>query len=525
MADWFVRPNGTHNTTRNGLTYETAWGGWDAIVWGGAGVKAGDTLYVCGTYNRTYSMQMTAHGGTSSSPVTIRGDYATAPGIINFTSYGYLEVSQAWTTITNITIASAELTQYTIRVLADGVRVINCTASGGAECVHLEKTVIPTLFEVSGCHLSMPASACIGYWLETGSAIAKGIIISDNLLHDSGEFGIYIHLSGATAGTTSAINDVKIRNNEVYNTKRSTISFAGTTVTPPSIPPIYSAGLEITGNYLHDSGVIAGDNGTHGGMHVTGSICALIYGNRVEDCYVTGAGIQTLRNLNPIICFNYVSGIRSGTPTSLYQNGLPIDGNGIFLDNGTIGGIVFGNYITDLVTTGNVGSGCGLAIWDSKNGTYHGNIVENVACGAFYGYSTETGNAYYNNTFINCTVGIQKASFAVPAGNITVKNNIFINCTTGFATVGSPAIVNDYNCVYGSTTPYGTGMTAGANDISVNPDLDSNYRPRAEALKRGGVYLDRAFKDYYNKHFYNPPSMGAVEDHPTPAWSAVTKSG
>lgn len=510
MANWYVRPNGTHSATRDGLSYATAWGGWDAIVW--ASLAAGDTLYVCGTYSRTYPMTMTAHGGTSSSPVTISGNYAADPGVITFSTFGNLQISQAWTTLEAITIAQTVNTQQAIICQADGIRIKNSVISGGGHCILLNGTVVTTLFEVTGCYISGPETACIGYALSVGSVAASGITISNNVVHDSNFFGIYVHVTGS-AGTTSRINNVKIRDNEVYNTVRSTISFAGTALEAPDIPTIYSTGLEITGNYVHDSGRPAGDTGSHGGLHVTGASSPLIYGNTVRDCYATGGGIQTLRNFHPKICFNTVSGIRSGVTTALFIGGLPIDGNGIFFDNGTIGGHAWGNHISDLVTTGAVGSGCGLAIWDCVGVTYYGNIVENAACGAFYGYSTESGNGLYNNTFVNCTVGIQKASSATPAGNITVRNNIFVNCATAFTSVTADAKMdNNYNCIHGATTLY-SNVTAGANDITtVDPDLDADYRPRALELIRSASYLNPAFRDYYNKHFYGPPNFGAVED-------------
>lgn len=510
MANWYVRPNGTHSATRDGLSYATAWGGWDSIVW--ASLAAGDTLYVCGTYNRTYAMTMTAHGGTSSSPVTIRGDYAGDPGVFNFNTWGTLQVNQSWTTIESVTITQTVNVLHAIDCQVDGIRIKNSVISGGAHCIILSSTVVATLFEVTGCYISGPETACIGYAPSAGSIIASGITISNNVIHDSNFYGVYVHVTGA-GGTTSRINNVKIRNNEVYNTVRSTISFAGTNLATPDIPTIYSTGLEITGNYVHDAGRTAGDTGTHGGLHVTGAASPLIYGNTVRNVYAWGAGIQTLRNYQPKICFNIISGVRSGAPTSLYQNGLPIDGNGIFFDNGTIGGLAWGNHISDLITTGNIGSGCGIAIWDCVGVTYYGNIIENVACGAFYGYSTESGNGIYNNTFINCTTGIQKVSESIPAGNTTIRNNILINCETGFASTTAEAKMdNSYNCIYGSTTTY-SNVTPGSHDITtVDPDLDADYRPRALELIRSASYLTPSFRDYYNKHFFGPPSFGAVED-------------
>jgi len=510
MTTWYVREDATHGGTNTGTSYANAWQGWTAIVWGGAGVVAGDTLYLCGNHARNLTT-IGAHGGTSALPVTIRGDYAGDPGQFTISSWGHLDVPVAWSTLLNLTLITTVVGSHAISITADGVRVLGCTVTGGVGGIYAALGAI-TLYEVIGCHVSGCTDTGIRYMLTTEGSTSSGVTITNNLVHDSNGFGIDVRVTG----NTSYINNVKIRNNEVYNTKSSTILFSGTMLAAPDIPTIYSSGLEITGNIARDSGVIAGDNGSHGGLHVTGAIAPLICGNRVTNCYATGAGIQTLRNYNPIICFNYVSGIRAGTPTSLYQNGLPIDGNGIFFDNGTRGGIAYGNYITDLITTGNIGSGAGLSFWDCTNATYYGNIVENVACGAIYGAPIETGNAFYNNTFINCTVGIQKAGGSATTGSLMAKNNILLNCTTGFASYAFPSIVNDYNCVYGSTTAYANGVVAGANDISTNPDIDSNYRPRAVACKKSAFRIEG--KDYYGNRFFEKPNLGAVDDIDTPRY-------
>ena len=504
MADWFVREDSTHGGTNAGTSYANAWQGWGAIVWGVSGVKAGDTLYVCGTHARNMT-DTGAHGGTSSLPVTIRGDYSGDPGTILMSSWGRFNVAVAWTTILNLTVATSVTGDVAIYVTADGVRVTGCTVTGGLGGIYSAQGAI-TLFEVTGCTVSGTSDMGIRYMLTTESSTSTGINFSDNLVHDTNGFGIDVRVTG----NTSYINDVKIRNNEVYNTRQSSISFAGTMLGSPDIPSIYSSGLEIVGNYVHDCGRTAGDSGSHGGLHVTGSGEALICANRVVACYATGAGIQTLRNRNAVICFNHIEGIRSGTPTSLYIGGLPIDGNGIFFDNGTRGGTAFGNYITDLITTGYPGSGCGITIWDCTDVTYYGNVVENAACGVFYGYSTETRNRIYNNTFINCTLGAYKHGNSIPAGVTEIKNNILYNCATGFHSYdANPMIDNDYNCIYGSATTYSV-ITAGANDISVNPNLGSDYRPRAPECTRTGVAING--KDYYGKNFYAQPNLGAVDD-------------
>ncbi len=80
-ADWFVRPKGSGIVTKNGRSYETAWEGFDTIVWGENGVKGGDTLWVCGLHGNygsgsvyTQTAIMVGASGTESQPIIIRGD-------------------------------------------------------------------------------------------------------------------------------------------------------------------------------------------------------------------------------------------------------------------------------------------------------------------------------------------------------------------------------------------------------------------------------------------------------------------
>lgn len=471
-------------------------------------MKDGDTLYVCGAHVISSAISSVgAHGGTSNNPVTIRGDYGPEPGSMIFQAWTYFEANAPWTTISKLAITKLVAGAHAVAVRSDGLRVRDCTITGGVGGVYADNVPV-TLLEVTGCDISGTTEAAVRYMLTSGGLTASGINISNNNVHDHEKFGIDVRMA-STAGVTSYISNVKLNHNTVYNTVYTSISFGGSSVNPGK-PSIYHPGVEVIGNDVHDCGHPPGPLGNHGGLGITGAVCPVIYNNRVRDCYVTGGGIQTQRNLNPVICFNTITGIRSGSPTSHFQNGLPIDGNGVFFDNDTVGGVAYGNYISDLVTTGNIGSGAGLAIWDCQGVTYFGNIVENVACGAFYGSATETGNAIYNNTVINSTVGIHKVGTTTPAGIILVKNNILKSCTTGFDSVtGNPMIDADYNCIHGSTTPYSV-IPAGSHDLSVDPNLDSDYRPRAVACKRSGEIVSG--KDYYGKRFYNRPNIGAVDD-------------
>jgi len=89
-ADWYVRPEGGSYGAENGTSYANAWDGLKKVVWGNNGVKAGDTLYICGLHLKEYKAGLTTvdrtitpvGGSGDSSRVTIRGDYPGDPGII-----------------------------------------------------------------------------------------------------------------------------------------------------------------------------------------------------------------------------------------------------------------------------------------------------------------------------------------------------------------------------------------------------------------------------------------------------------
>jgi len=89
-SDWYVRPEGGSYGAENGTSYANAWDGLKKVVWGNNGVKAGDTLYICGLHLKEYKAGLTTvdrtitpvGGSGDSSRVTIRGDYPGDPGII-----------------------------------------------------------------------------------------------------------------------------------------------------------------------------------------------------------------------------------------------------------------------------------------------------------------------------------------------------------------------------------------------------------------------------------------------------------
>jgi hypothetical protein len=510
MATWYVRPNTSHSGTRNGTSYATAWGGWSEIVWGVSGVNAGDTLYICGAHAYTSQTTIGAHGATSdANRVTIRGDYAADPGSIAYSGASWMDAFRSYTSIVNLRITSTASGYNCIYQSASAGFVLDgCTLIGGDSGIVLGSGTAFTSITIRNNTMYGQTVAGINQSITTGSIVSAGVNITGNTVHDTSLYGIQLSIA-SSAWTTSSFRDYLIANNIVYNTPGPSIYLRTCHNDTTTNPTIYSGGLVVSGNTIHDCGTIAGDNGKHGGILVMGFAAPMISNNVVRDCYVLGAGIQTAKNKQPRVIFNRVTGIRSGTDTASFQGGFPIDGNGIFFDNLTIDGLGYGNYVADLISTGDPNSGCGLAFWTATGSKYIGNIVKDCNRGTFFGRVEETGNHVLNNTFINCNAGVWKVGTNALTGNITVKNNIFHNCPTGFSAGSNPSITADYNCIHGATNKY-IGISAGANDISVDPQLDADYRPQAAALKRAGANLGGM--DYYGKAFYAAPNIGAVDD-------------
>ena len=82
--DWYVRPTTSVSENGDGLSYETAWAGLNKVVWGLGGVEAGDTLYVCGLHDTSYTETRldVQVSGAPSAAITISGACPGDPGEI-----------------------------------------------------------------------------------------------------------------------------------------------------------------------------------------------------------------------------------------------------------------------------------------------------------------------------------------------------------------------------------------------------------------------------------------------------------
>ena len=522
MTAWYVRPDTSHSATRNGASYATAWGGWAAIVWGGAGVVAGDTLYVCGAHSAGAILAVGPHGATVSSRVKIRGDYADDPGSITFTSGSfYLNVNRAYTTVQNLTITAANY---------------SCIGLGGAPL---------TGVHIRGCTFNGGGNSAVLFLAFNGWSYIDCIIDGNAFLGGAGAVGgAAIQWYATSAGSVTSLSNLQISNNtftgcsaaratillKALNTVGAATKMADITVSGNTFIDCVSVMMEIYGPDLVDGGgaVIAGHNtgvkvldniirnqteisGLGGGIVLGGfaqSLTAdfgenIVRNNKAYELY----GISGFVNLfygTYSVSGNYADGI--GTST--------IDGNGVLFDHGCDSCEAFGNEFHNIRGTGADGyysGGFGILVLDATNCKAYGNVIDGCVTGVAFGNKNAGQSAnIFNNTFRNCSqAGAYLVGGADPTSNL-VRNNVFT------ATRSTPSVKNDaatwtgesHNCFHGFGVA--SGHTLAASTVTIDPDLDADYRPRTPYIKVGGTYLGG--NDFYGNQFSSPAPMGAVND-------------
>jgi PKD repeat protein len=182
--DWFVRPEGGSYGSENGTSYANAWDGLNDIVWGGAGVVAGDTLYICGLHLYTYTgtpptsgWQTITVSGTPGAHITIRGDY---PGDAGEIYGGPLLAHEAWVDEGPAT-PSGRYYSITHRGSGDGTWIFEDVSAGG------NFTILTKAASEAACAATAGSHYCSNY----GSAAVK----------------LYVHCSDGLAPTNRIVSE------------------------------------------------------------------------------------------------------------------------------------------------------------------------------------------------------------------------------------------------------------------------------------------------------------------------------
>ncbi len=512
MTAWYVRPDTSHSATRNGTSYATAWGGWSAIVWGGTGVVAGDTLYVCGAHSASAQLGIGPHGATVSSPVIIRGDYKGDPGSVAFTGSSFLLVNRNYTTIKNLAMTGGSLyCLYFYGAAVTGITVQHCTLRGGAGQPMLNMSGANGLSYVD---ITITDNDFIGgSGSPVGSAISWFAPAPGTPLTSLTRINI-TNNRFTSCSSARAVVELWIQDGANPASNMADIIIAGNTFTD-----CYGVAMEAFGPqvYGRNTGISLLDNiirnqksvGIMGGAM---AICG--FGPSLTDGFGSNViarnkayGLQGPTGMVNVFYGTYR--IFDNIGEDITTN--TIDGSGILFDHGCDSCVAYGNKFSRLKgVPGVYYSGNGITILDATNIEAYGNIIEDAHCSIHFGNKAAGQSSnIHNNTFTRCFMAVDMVATSDKAAN-RVRNNIFTanGAVPSVRVAGGTWAGESGNCFYGFGDASGHKLHATSN--TADPQLDGHYRPGSSALLRKGTYLGGM--DFNGKQFYNPPNIGAVDD-------------
>lgn len=514
MAFWYVRPDTTHSGTRNGTSYVTAWGGWSEINWGS--INAGDTLYVCGTYNLTSSISVGSHAGAVGNRVTISGAYANDPGRIIATQSGGVFLLNARA---NTCVSSLYLQNFSSNAL-----FITDTATN---CLYTDNTFVA----VRG------SGPLIGFNNTTGEDHV-GVYIENNLftgVSNTGGGSAINWLVGT--GINSSCTDVYIDNNTFQNLQSTTaravvhlrIQNDANVASKMTRVRAYNnrfenfSGVAVEFNsgfstYNQSQGVSVTNNQFIKGRESTAGVggCMSLWGFGYETtwgkptvAYNTFNDVQGAAGFANIFFGSYEvfenSGDRLTTTT--------IDGNGILFDYGCRFSRAYANKFNNLIgKSGVVNSGVGIMVLDSTDCEAFGNYITNCNYAIHYGnvtgLTTGQSSSIVNNTFFGCISGGVYASSTMDKATNSLQNNIFVSnsSSTSFNNQGAAFTgTENYNVFYQMGAA--SGHTLSVTDSTSNPSLIDGVPTTSTQI---GVFVKPQI-DCNLSQYWNPPTVGAFE--------------
>lgn len=443
---WYVRPPGGDYGTEDGTTYADAWDGLENVVWGGAGVVAGDTLYVCGTHLSTYSggnpPKLDVGSGSNGSRITIRGDYGGDAGIIWGAAYSQFDTwadegSGTWSTDTNSTNNTTmgvfeDPSDATATLLDPAVSVQDCKDTAGS--FYTDGTTTIYVHRNNGADpTSTVAIARLGYMVELTSQA-------------------YVTLQSITF--ICLRNGFSFTNGEHHITWESCTWkwFEGECITWRQTSPHDMIVNGCTASYCRDGFLAA----------VTVDIAGVgLYDSEITNNTIHHMGYPTAW---------YPAGDQHGCGAQDCDNIL-IEGNEIY--NCEHGIVLYANTVNQVVTNVTVRynylhdmnantHGISFRGDNTNEGSHTGNscyenIIDTCSIGVFVKYSDNVD--VYNNVMYNCAYSLSANGMAgqTTSPAVIFKNNISLSPTSYHIYFESPHsegsynCISDYNCFYPTT--------------------------------------------------------------------------
>ncbi|CAK0748878.1 exported hypothetical protein [Gammaproteobacteria bacterium] len=480
--------------------------GWTNVSWGPAGgkVSAGDTLFVCGTFNFiTPDMIIGNSGATANSRTVIDGNCSGNPGIVTLANTGTnVVVNYPYFDINNISFTSSAGT---------GTGIIYYNGSDGS--LHFTGDTF--------------SNGTYGIYLPTGSIAYSDIVVSDTTFQGQTGKGFVWNPTGTQ---TSSISTIKFIRDIFRNITTAGIDIHQSTTNTAAVV----SDITIDNTKFYDMtgySIWATSNTTNvaspwGKISVTNVTCGNVGscissgGNNAttwgDNNYTDNTIYNTTMASGPLDIFNskYVTIARNQVNPLVSQSSTntsgQIDNTGVLLDFGNQYVRIYDNNINRMLgEPTKINSGCAINILSSQHVWAYNNKGtgnKHSLYASYVGVMPFQDVNFFYNTFTNSVVnGILLRDTITPtiAQQFTFKNNSLSNSGTGTgfnAETSNAETVHSNNIFYNFSTTY-TNQAVGIGESTANPVLDDNYRPLPTSPAiNAGVCLPEVTDDYVGTH-------------------------
>ncbi|MCE5230701.1 right-handed parallel beta-helix repeat-containing protein [bacterium] len=547
-STWYVRPEAAAGTygKEDGTSYANAFNGLTigdrskgGLKWGTGGIKAGDTLYICGNHwlNISKASDSFFHGripipvnGTATAPITIRMDSSSGAGII----WGYgrnTTLSDSWSGpdsngVYNISrdlgaYIAQDVTKTSAAVYLTSMSTTTWTGNYGAFCIKSGKTYVKTTDGKSPAGRLYTGDIAYRFALFRNSYITfkncnfPGLIM-DVDRDENGELdpnlprNTHITFDGCAFryGSQTFFRLYDGDNNWIF--RNCLFEYAPDAIgTYGTLGGVGSSYMLVTGCTFQHLGVGIFPHQDAHGLGIRRGVGNTYEHNTFID---TGSAIEFWTSVGApmrdmTVRYNFIKDIRRKLRT---------EGGGIVISGD--------NPVTGTTT---IGERTGFVIYS--------NVIVNCD-GAGISSNNEDTVTVVNNVMSNCGIGVRFEVLRSPVKAV-FKNNIIYNPRQLFVSVsgiGKPTLSWDYNVYYSKTgnpldvwKPYGDfngwrqemvvdphSCEADPMMTSTSPATDTDCKPKIGSCAiDSGIYVGIQ-KDYLGKPIPQGASadIGAFED-------------
>lgn len=516
----WVRPTTAHNTTRNGLSYDTAWGGAGEIP---SGLPADTDVWLCDAWSSAAIITIPSHNGTPTQRVRYRGDYPGAECTLAFSNAShYLNLFRSNTDVKGFKLLQAVLLSGTIANIDITDNVVPPT--GTIAPIKLQGNTGDNYTDVKigrnrvtwSSQSQMVASA-VQWFVSTSqlSTCTRVDVFENTFVNVLCPRSVIQFRSQTDSNAATRMQDMRVWGNKFYYCGGTMIDYNS-----PGNPAAAdtSAGLLVWGNEDYDS--VESSTVLGGFLGLWGFANSTTQGfgkNRVWKN-------RAYRIVGPTGFFDGFYGsyiVEDNYGEDISSNGA--DGNAILWDFSCHDCIARRNIFRNVRgnNDGRINSGVGIMVLNDCTNIYnYANVFDGVHVGLFYGASgaSSTGISAHN-TFINLNgEAVHMHASATLVNGQAARNNLFQgsgvkvnNLSAAWANENgnhfygfSGANVNHTHGTDSVIDAAGTLVTAGLNLVSLRPQAGS---PLIGTAKFAGH-----FSDATGKPFRLPASVGAYED-------------